>query len=109
MHRNLFDHIDIREENAHVPSGLGEDLEGQAKAYDEMIDASPVDIQLLGIGSDGHIAFNEPDDKLIGATHRTGLTESTFHANSGYFEKPGNAWLLFAIKYGLSDLAQFAC
>ena len=86
MHRNLFDKIDIKEENAHVPSGLGEDLEGQAKKYDEMIDEKPVDIQLLGIGSDGHIAFNEPGTPFDSGTHVTDLAESTIKDNCRFFD-----------------------
>lgn len=86
MHRNLFDQIDILEENTHVPSGLGEDLEGQAKHYDEMIDKDPVDIQLLGIGSDGHIAFNEPGTPFDSGTHITDLAESTIKDNARFFD-----------------------
>ena len=86
MHRNLFDQIDIPEENTHVPSGLGDDLEAQAKKYDEMIDESPVDIQLLGIGSDGHIAFNEPGTPFDSGTHVTDLAESTIKDNCRFFD-----------------------
>ncbi|MDO4198953.1 MAG: glucosamine-6-phosphate deaminase [Erysipelotrichaceae bacterium] len=86
MHRNLFDQIDIIEENTHVPSGLGEDLEAQAKHYDEMIDKDPVDIQLLGIGSDGHIAFNEPGTPFDSGTHVTDLAESTIRDNCRFFD-----------------------
>ena len=86
MHRNLFDQIDIPEENTHVPSGLGEDLEAQARKYDEMIDESPVDIQLLGIGSDGHIAFNEPGTPFDSGTHVTDLAESTIKDNCRFFD-----------------------
>ena len=86
MHRNLFDHIDITEENTHVPSGLGEDLEAQARHYDEMIAESPVDVQLLGIGSDGHIAFNEPGTAFDSGTHVTDLAESTIKDNCRFFD-----------------------
>lgn len=86
MHRNLFDQIDIPEENTHVPSGLGDDLEAQARKYDEMIDGSPVDIQLLGIGSDGHIAFNEPGTPFDSGTHVTDLAESTIKDNCRFFD-----------------------
>ena len=85
MHRNLFDLIDIPEENTHVPSGLG-DLEAGAKKYDEMIDASPVDCQILGIGSDGHIAFNEPGTAFDAPTHVTDLAESTIKDNARFFD-----------------------
>jgi len=86
MHRNLFDKIDIKEENAHVPSGLGDDLEAQAAKYDAMIDECPVDIQLLGIGSDGHIAFNEPGTPFDSGTHVTDLAESTIKDNCRFFD-----------------------
>ena len=86
MHRNLFDLIDIKEENVHIPSGLGEDLESQAKEYDKMIDECPVDIQLLGIGSDGHIAFNEPGTSFSSGTHVTDLAESTIKDNCRFFD-----------------------
>ena len=90
MHTNLFNHIDIPEENVHVPSGLGEDLDGQCKNYDAMIEKSPVDIQLLGIGSDGHIAFNEPGTAFDSGTHVTDLAESTIKDNARFFENDMN-------------------
>ena len=86
MHRNLFDLIDIPEENTHVPSGLGDDLQAQAAHYDEMIDNNPVDIQLLGIGSDGHIAFNEPGTPFDSGTHVCDLAESTIKDNCRFFD-----------------------
>lgn len=86
MHRNLFVHIDIDPKNAHVPSGLGEDLEVQAKQYDQMIDENPVDIQILGIGSDGHIAFNEPGTPFDSGTHVCDLAESTIKDNCRFFD-----------------------
>ena len=86
MHRNLFDHIGIPEENTHVPCGLGDDLEAKAREYEEMIDKNPVDIQLLGIGSDGHIAFNEPGTPFDSPTHITDLAESTIRDNCRFFD-----------------------
>ena len=86
MHRNLFDQIDIPEGNTHVPPGLGDDLEEKAKEYDAMIDQDPVDIQLLGIGSDGHIAFNEPGTPFDSGTHITDLAESTIKDNCRFFD-----------------------
>ena len=85
MHRNLFDQIDIPEENTHVPSGLG-DVETKAKEYEKMIDECPVDCQILGIGSDGHIAFNEPGTSFDSPTHVTDLAESTIKDNARFFE-----------------------
>ena len=86
MNTSLFDHIDIDPKNAHVPSGLGEDLEVQAKQYDQMIDENPVDIQILGIGSDGHIAFNEPGTPFDSGTHVCDLAESTIKDNCRFFD-----------------------
>ena len=86
MHTNLFDHIGIPEENTHVPSGLGEDLEGQAAQYEEMIRENPIDIQVLGIGSDGHIAFNEPGTDFNSLTHVTDLLEPTIRDNARFFD-----------------------
>lgn len=86
MHNNLFNHIDIKEENVHVPSGLGDDLDAQARRYDEMIAKDPVDIQLLGIGSDGHIAFNEPGTAFDSGTHVCDLDPRTIKDNSRFFD-----------------------
>lgn len=85
MHRNLFDHIDIKEENVHVPNGNG-DLEANCKDYEAMIDKSPVDIQLLGIGANGHIGFNEPGTSFESLTHVTDLTEQTRKDNARFFD-----------------------
>ncbi len=104
MHRNLFDKIDIKEENAHVPSGLGEDLEGQAKKYDEMIEAQPVDIQLLGIGSDGHIAFNEPGTAFDSGTHVTDLAESTIRDNCRFFDNDMSKVPTQAVTQGIGTI-----
>ena len=90
MHINLFNHIDIPEENVHVPSGLGENLDEQCREYDKMIEKNPVDIQLLGIGSDGHIAFNEPGTAFDSETHVTDLAESTIKDNARFFENDMN-------------------
>lgn len=86
MHTNLFNHVDIPEENIHIPSGLGDNLEEKCKEYDAAIEKAGVDIQLLGIGSDGHIAFNEPGTPFDSGTHITGLAESTIKDNARFFD-----------------------
>jgi len=86
MHTNLFNLIDIPEENTHVPNGLGDNLEEQCKAYDAEIEKHPVDIQLLGLGSDGHIAFNEPGTPFDSITHVCDLQESTIIDNARFFD-----------------------
>ncbi len=86
MHRNLFNHIDIKEENVHIPCGLGDDLEEKCREYEALIDKAHVDIQVLGIGSDGHIAFNEPGTPFDSPTHVTDLAESTIQDNCRFFD-----------------------
>ncbi|WP_143318028.1 glucosamine-6-phosphate deaminase [Clostridium sp. HBUAS56017] len=87
MNKNLFNHINIDKANTFVPNGLAEDLEKETKSYDEKIEElGGIDIQILGIGSNGHIAFNEPDDFLISETHVTNLAKSTIEANSRFFK-----------------------
>lgn len=86
MDKNLFDHINIDKKNTHVPNGEVSDAEAECKVYEKAVsDNGYVDIQVLGIGQNGHIGFNEPDDKLFASTHVTGLTESTIKANSRFF------------------------
>lgn len=86
MDNKLFNHINIHKERTFVPDGMAEDLEKECKAYDEKISlAGGIDLQILGIGSNGHIGFNEPADMLIPSTHVTELTEETIKANSRFF------------------------
>ena len=103
MHEQLFNHIDIKEENVHIPSGLG-DLEKNCQEYDAMVAKTPVDIQLLGIGSNGHIAFNEPGTSFEAGTHVTGLTESTIHDNSRFFDPLGEKVPTQACTMGLKTI-----
>ena len=85
MDHNLFEHIDIRPENTHVPSGFVKD-DAEAELYDAEI-AAPggIDLQLLGIGNNGHIGFNEPLTPFTSLTHIVKLTESTREANKRFF------------------------
>ena len=86
MNVNLFDHIDIDKSKTFVPNGLTQNPEEEGAAYDAAIEAAGgVDLQVLGIGQNGHIAFNEPDDALIAGTHITSLTDDTIEANSRFF------------------------
>ncbi len=86
MHENLFDHINIPEENINFLNGNAEDLEQECKDYEKKIkQAGGIDIQLLGIGSNGHIAFNEPSDSFQRWSHVVALKESTIKDNSRFF------------------------
>ena len=88
MNEHLFDHININKKNTHVPDGLAEDVDAFCARYEDMIDSvGGVDLQVLGIGSNGHIGFSEPGTSLSSRTHKTGLTESTINDNSRLFEK----------------------
>ena len=85
MNDNLFNHIDINKENTNVLLGVG-DYKAFMNKYDDMIkQAGGIDIQILGIGSDGHIAFNEPGTSFDSLTHETELTEQTIKDNSRLF------------------------
>ena len=88
MRDNLFDHINIDQANTHVPDGSNLDAEAACAEYDRIVAAAGYpDLQLLGIGNNGHIGFNEPDDHFSAGTHCVDLTESTIQANSRLFEK----------------------
>ncbi len=86
MDSNLFDFVNIERAKTFVPNGLAKDLAAEGEAYDKMIrDLGGIDLQLLGIGLDGHIGFNEPDACFTAATHEVVLDESTIKANARFF------------------------
>ncbi len=86
MHDNLFNHINVPEERIHVLNGEVSDPEKECKDYEKCIEAhGGIDLQLLGIGRNGHIAFNEPDENLVADTHVTALTDDTIDANARFF------------------------
>lgn len=86
MNHHLFDRVNINKEQTFVPGGKVSDLAAEGAAYDARIKAlGGIDLQLLGIGFDGHIGFNEPDDKFTAETHVVKLHESTIQANSRFF------------------------
>ncbi|MGN8875084.1 glucosamine-6-phosphate deaminase [Pseudoflavonifractor sp. HCP28S3_F10] len=88
MQSNLFDHIDIKPENTHVLNGLAKSPVAECAAYNQLIrDLGGIDLQLLGMGHNGHIAFNEPGDNFGLETHVVNLTESTIEANKRFFER----------------------
>lgn len=88
MHRNFFDRAGIKAENIHIPSGSTADAEAECRRYDEAIKkAGGIDLQILGIGRNGHIGFNEPNSDLDSRTHLVTLSENTIAANSRFFER----------------------
>ena len=87
MNTNLFDHINIDKNNTNVPDGLEADSDVACAKYNEIIaNCGGIDLQLLGLGPNGHIGFNEPDSVFIAGTHCVDLTESTIEANKRFFE-----------------------
>lgn len=86
MDENLFDHININRANTHIPDGNAQDLAAAAAAYDEaIVKAGNIDIQLLGIGRNGHIGFNEPHESFIHGCHVVTLAHNTIDANKRFF------------------------
>ena len=103
MRENLFKHIDIKLENTHIPNGKADDKYAECDRYNVLLDDLRQDIQVLGIGSNGHIAFNEPGTSFDSVTHIVDLTESTIKDNSRLFnsidEVPRQAFTM-----GLSNI-----
>lgn len=86
MHQNLFDHVNIPAGNTHLPDGMALDPEKECDRYNNLIQSmGGVDLQLLGIGHNGHIGFNEPEDSFDKQVHCVNLTESTIEANKRFF------------------------
>ena len=86
MHEHLFDRVNIDAENTNVPDGTNPDAEAECKRYEELIRSyGGVDLQLLGLGHNGHIGFNEPAPVFEKETHCVDLTESTIEANKRFF------------------------
>lgn len=87
MKENLFQHVNIDLAKTNIPSGMATDMEAECLAYEaKMKAAGGVDLQLLGIGNNGHIGFNEPDHNFSQRTHTVQLTESTIEANARFFK-----------------------
>lgn len=87
MNEQLFNHINIDKKNTHVPNGVSEDPDQTSAQYDELLrELGSADIQVLGIGANGHIAFNEPNETLNINTHVTDLLDSTIEANARFFD-----------------------
>ena len=85
MHENLFNHIDVKEENVNFLNGNAENAEVECQRYDNLLNEKKIDIQLLGVGRNGHIGFNEPANKFTKGSFKVRLTQSTIDANSIYF------------------------
>jgi glucosamine-6-phosphate deaminase len=85
MHENLFNHIDVLPENINIPSTEGNDLQAQCDKYNELLNQNTIDLQLLGIGGNGHIGFNEPGTPFTQETFVVELAEKTREDNKRFF------------------------
>lgn len=91
MNEHLFSRVGLPAERTHIPDGQASDPDAYGAAYDAAIRAAGgIDLQLLGIGRNGHIGFNEPAETLIAGTHLTPLTEDTIRANARFFASPSD-------------------
>ena len=87
MKEKLFNHVDIEEDQFFIPNGVAENPEAECYDYEELIESyGGIDLQLLGLGGNGHIGFNEPSDNFAPMTHVVDLTDETIEANSRFFE-----------------------
>lgn len=102
MHDNLFDRIDVKEENVNFLNGNAENTDDECRRYDALIDERKIDLQILGIGQNGHIGFNEPSEKFTKGAFKVKLTDSTINANSIYFTE--NPMPHYALTMGTASI-----
>ena len=106
MRENLFDSIDVDLASTNVPSGICDDPAAECKRYDALIEAlGGVDVQVLGIGHNGHIAFNEPSDSFSEGTQCVTLTDSTIDANARFFDSRDDV-PRYAISMGIGAICK---
>ena len=106
MQNNLFNHVDIDVANTSVPNGMAEDANAECAAYDAHIrELGGIDLQLLGMGHNGHIGFNEPADEFVGPTHVVELTQSTIEANKRFFASEADV-PRYALTMGMAAILQ---
>ncbi|MDF2726121.1 MAG: glucosamine-6-phosphate isomerase [Paenibacillus sp.] len=87
MNHHLFAHVDFSKERTHIPDGNASDLEQECARYNHLLEAAKqIDLQLLGLGHNGHIGFNEPDHALVSGTHIVKLKDATRQANARFFD-----------------------
>ncbi|MVB10045.1 Glucosamine-6-phosphate deaminase 1 [Caprobacter fermentans] len=106
MRNYFFSHVNIGPENTNVPDGMAADLDAECERYDRLIESlGGIDLQLLGIGSTGHIGFNEPNEDFDKKTHKVRLKQATIDANSRFFES-ADAVPRFAVTMGIKAMMQ---
>lgn len=104
MYQNFFNHINIKRENIYIPNGMAKDVTLECKRYDQSIEKKGgIDLQVLGIGTNGHIGFNEPDIKFEATTHKVELDEETITSNARFFNNIDDV-PTFAISMGIKNI-----
>lgn len=107
MHDTLFSHVNVREENINLPNGCAENMDEECARYDALIQSyGGIDMQLLGIGNNGHIAFNEPSTKFTKGTNIVSLTQDTIQANARFFDDDVSKVPTMAISMGIKSIMQ---
>lgn len=102
MNDNLFDHINIDKKNTYVAKGTG-DIDANLKEFNEVLDKTNIDIQVLGVGPDGHLGFNEPGETLFDGAHRETLDDSTIEANKRFFQSKDDV-PRYAVTMGMGNI-----
>ncbi|WP_408956479.1 glucosamine-6-phosphate deaminase [Natroniella sp. ANB-PHB2] len=106
MEENFFKYINIKPENIHIPDGMAADVSLECKRYNRLLEREgAVDLQVLGIGRNAHIGFNEPDDEFKADTHFVKLDDDTIEANARFFDKPEDVPQK-AISMGIKNIMQ---
>ncbi len=105
MYRNLFSHVDIKDENVHLPSSQGKDMQKNCDDYNELLHKTTIDLQLLGIGGNGHIGFNEPGTSFDQETFVVKLAERTRQDNKMFFKEDEEV-PHYAITMGIKNIMQ---
>src|SRR6476469_4041793 len=106
MHENFFRHVNVAPGNIYIPSGTTSNYRSFCEWYEQRIkDCGGIDVQILGIGSDGHIAFNEPGSSLSSRTRLKTLAKSTIDDNARFFERPSDV-PIYAITMGVGTILE---
>jgi glucosamine-6-phosphate deaminase len=106
MHENLFQHINVPQQNVYIPSGTTDNYAAFCQWYEQrIVECGGIDLQVLGIGTDGHIAFNEPSSSLGSRTRIKTLAKQTIDDNARFFDAPGQV-PVYAITMGVGTILE---
>lgn len=105
MNKYFFEHVNVAPENIHIPNGIASDLAKECLRYDAIVQRNPIDFQVVGIGMNGHIGFNEPNDLLLSRTHVVALKNETIESNARFFDDISRV-PQYAITMGVQSILQ---